>query len=106
MYNKRVFISIVIPTFNRSHYLIKILNNLRSNFLNFKNFEVLICDSYSKDNTQIKLDVFKKNNFFFPISYFNIAQNNNALKRNICISKAKGKYIILLDDDSILFIII
>ena len=59
MHNKSVFISIIIPTFNRSHYLIKILNNLRSNFINFKNFEVLICDSYSKDNTQIKLDVFK-----------------------------------------------
>lgn len=101
MYNKRVVISIIIPTFNRSYYLIKILNNLRSNFINFKNFEVLICDSYSKDNTQIKLDVFKKNNFSFPISYFNIANNNNALKRNICISKAKGKYIILLDDDCV-----
>lgn len=96
---KGVFISIVIPTFNRSHYLLKILNNLRSNFLNFKNFEVLVCDSYSKDMTQIKLDAFKRNNFSFPISYFNITKNNNALKRNTCISKAKGKYIILLDDD-------
>jgi len=99
MSNKKVLISVVIPTFNRSNYLIKILNILRTNFLNFKNFEILICDSFSKDQTKIKLDFFMKNNPFLPISYFNIRQNNNSSKRNICIKKAKGKYIILLDDD-------
>ena len=49
--NSDIFISVVIPTFNRSKYLLKILQKLKNNFLNFKNFEIIICDSYSKDNT-------------------------------------------------------
>ena len=57
MSSKKVLVSVVIPTFNRSNYLIKILNILRSNFLNFKNFEVLICDSFSKDQTKIKRSI-------------------------------------------------
>jgi glycosyltransferase involved in cell wall biosynthesis len=99
MNDNKIFVSVVIPTFNRCNYLIRILNILRSNFLNFKHFEVLICDSLSKDKTKIKLNSFIKNNSFFSISYFNVRENNNSLKRNIGIKKAKGKYIILLDDD-------
>jgi glycosyltransferase involved in cell wall biosynthesis len=94
-----ILISVIIPTFNRSVYLLKILNKLKKNFFNFKNFEIIICDSYSKDNTNIKINNFKKNNLFLPIRYLNIHQNIHSLKRNIGIKFARGKYIIFLDDD-------
>jgi glycosyltransferase involved in cell wall biosynthesis len=97
--NSDIFISVVIPTFNRSKYLLKILQKLKKNFLNFKNFEIIICDSYSKDNTEIKINNFKKNNLFLPIQYLNIRKNIHSLKRNLGLRFAKGKYIIFLDDD-------
>jgi glycosyltransferase involved in cell wall biosynthesis len=97
--NSDIFISIVIPTYNRSVYLLKILEKLKKNFLNFKNFEIVICDSYSKDNTDIKIKNFKKNNLFLAIQYLNIPQNIHSLKRNLGVKSAKGKYIIFLDDD-------
>jgi len=97
--NSDIFISVVIPTFNRSKYLLKILQKLKNNFLNFKNFEIIICDSYSKDNTEIKINNFKKNNLFLPIQYLNIRKNIHSLKRNLGLRFAKGKYVIFLDDD-------
>jgi glycosyltransferase involved in cell wall biosynthesis len=97
--NSDIFISIVIPTYNRSVYLLKILEKLKKNFFNFKNFEIVICDSYSKDNTDIKIKNFKKNNLFLAIQYLNIPQNIHSLKRNLGVKSAKGKYIIFLDDD-------
>jgi glycosyltransferase involved in cell wall biosynthesis len=97
--NSDIFISVVIPTFNRSNYLLKILQKLKKNFLNFKNFEIIICDSYSKDNTEIKINNFKKNNLFLPIQYLNIRKNIHSLKRNLGLRFAKGKYVVFLDDD-------
>jgi glycosyltransferase involved in cell wall biosynthesis len=97
--NSDIFISVVIPTFNRSKYLLKILQKLKNNFLNFKNFEIIICDSYSKDNTEIKINNFKQNNLFLPIQYLNIRKNIHSLKRNLGLRFAKGKYVIFLDDD-------
>ncbi len=94
-----ILISVVIPTFNRSLYLLKILDKLKKNFLNFKNFEVVICDSCSKDNTNIKIKNFKNNNLFLPVQYINIQKNIHSLKRNVGVKSAKGKYIIFLDDD-------
>lgn len=95
-----VFISVVIPTFNRSNYLLKILSSLKKNYLNYKYFEVIICDSYSKDSTFVKLKNFISSSPFI-IKYFNIKDNIHSKKRNLGITKANGKYIALLDDDCI-----
>jgi glycosyltransferase involved in cell wall biosynthesis len=97
--NSDIFISIIIPTYNRSYYLLQILEKLKKNFLNFKKFEIIICDSLSKDNTESKVNNFINNNMFLPIRYFKITKNIHSLKRNIGLKKAKGKYVIFLDDD-------
>ena len=94
-----IFISVVIPTYNRSIYLSKILNNLKKNFISFKFFEIIICDSHSKDSTKKEVEFFQKNNTSIPIFYINLNKNSHSMKRNTGIKKAKGKYIVLLDDD-------
>jgi len=97
--NYPIFISVVIPTYNRSVYLSKILNNLKKNFRSFKFFEIIICDSHSKDSTKKEVSFFQKKNASIPIFYINLDKNNHSMKRNIGIKKARGKYIVLLDDD-------
>jgi glycosyltransferase involved in cell wall biosynthesis len=92
-------ISIVIPTYNRSNYLIKILDHLKKNKINFRDFEIIICDSFSKDSTSIKVKSYKNQNKFMNISYINTFKNLHSIKRNLGIKFSRGKYIIFLDDD-------
>jgi glycosyltransferase involved in cell wall biosynthesis len=89
-----VLISVIIPTYNRSKYLLKILTILKNNFLNFKSFEIIICDSFSKDDTKLRVNVFKNNNSNLSVRYINILKNINSIKRNVGVRLAKGKYII------------
>ena len=65
-------ISVIIPTYKRKKFLIKLLNNLIIKNINFKNFEIIICDS---DKTKINSLIIKKiiNNFKNnKIKYINI----------------------------------
>jgi glycosyltransferase involved in cell wall biosynthesis len=91
-------ISVVIPTYNRSNYLKKIIPKL-----SLKNFriEVIICDSYSTDDTRNVVHELKKNYSYLNIKYYNVSKNNHSLKRNVGIKKSSGCYIVLIDDDCI-----
>ncbi len=90
--------SIIIPTFNRSSYLLKIIKKL---VISQYNLEIIVCDSRSKDQTKKKIEVISLLNKHQNIKYIDIHKNNHSRKRNIGIKNAKGKYIILLDDDCI-----
>jgi glycosyltransferase involved in cell wall biosynthesis len=91
-------ISVIIPTYNRSHYLKKIISKL--NLRNFK-IEVIICDSYSTDDTRNVAYELKKKYTYLNIKYYNVSKNNNSLKRNAGIKNSRGSYIVLIDDDCI-----
>ena len=95
---EKITFSIIIPTFNRSSYLIKIIKKL---VISQYKLEIIVCDSSSKDQTKEKLQVISLLNKHQKIRYIDIHKNNHSLKRNIGIKNAKGKYIILLDDDCI-----
>jgi len=84
-------ISLIIPTYKRNKYLLKIVSILNSQISFKKLFEIIIVDS-SKNNFLKSLNL--KNT-----RYINILQNSNALKGNIGIKNAKFKNIIFLDDD-------
>jgi len=99
MLPNKIFISIIIPTYKRQKLLLKILERFKKNFLNFKNFEVIICDSSNSNDTKMKIEVFKTYNNLFKITYLNINKNLHTLKRNLGIKSASGNYVILLDDD-------
>lgn len=91
-------ISIVIPTYNRSKYIEKILYKLvLSNISN----EILICDGGSKLPFKNKLKEIVNKFHFHNIKYFDIGINNHSMKRNKGIKSANAKYVILLDDDCI-----
>jgi glycosyltransferase involved in cell wall biosynthesis len=87
--------SIVIPTYNRAKDLDRCLKSLV--YQTFNNFEVLIGDDGSEDNTfeivqsyktKLKIKYFKMPNFGGP-----------AKARNEGIKNAEGKYIAFLDSD-------
>jgi glycosyltransferase involved in cell wall biosynthesis len=90
-----IIFSIVIPTYNREKKLKRVLDSLVEQ--TFKNFEVIICDDGSIDNTA-----------FVVNSYTNLLQikyirNENwggpARPRNIGITESCGEWICFLDSD-------
>jgi glycosyltransferase involved in cell wall biosynthesis len=95
--NKPLF-SVVIPTYNRGQ---KLLRGLRSlNNQTFSNFEVLVCDDGSTDDTKEVVDNFRPGIKFRQLSYFFEPNwGGPARPRNRGINEAAGDWICFLDSD-------
>jgi glycosyltransferase involved in cell wall biosynthesis len=87
------FISVVIPTLNRYEYLKDVLKDLENQ--TYKNFEVIIVDQTDDFNAAFYEGWHLDLKFWF--------QEEKALwkARNEAIQSAKGAYILLYDDDSL-----
>jgi len=88
------FFSIVIPTFNRA----KVLNRAIKSVINqtFSNWEALIIDNSSIDNTASVVNSFKDPRIkFYKIDNKGII----AASRNLGIKNSEGKFIAFLDSD-------
>lgn len=89
-----VLFSIVIPTYNRANLLHRCLESILAQ--TYKNWEAIIVDNYSEDNTE---DVVKS----FNDSRIVYIKNHNygviAVSRNKAINIAKGDWIAFLDSD-------
>ena len=84
-------VSIVIPIKNKSDLLPNLIKNLSN--LNYSQYEIIIVDDYSKDNTK---DLLKK----YPIKSIILEKSVGAAKaRNIGIKEAKNDIIALTDSD-------
>ena len=87
-------ISIIIPTYNRAKLIERSLKSIEKQTL--KNFEIIIIDNFSTDNTSAVI----KNFSHLPIKYFVVDNNNNiARSRNFGINNSKGSIIAFLDSD-------
>lgn len=91
--------SIIIPTFNRRKMLGICLASLINQEYPQKNFEIIVVDDGSKDETeQFMGNLAKpKNN----IRYFRIEHNGQGAARNLGMKKVRGKYISFIDDDCV-----
>ncbi|MEB3376385.1 glycosyltransferase family 2 protein [Pediococcus pentosaceus] len=89
------FFSIIIPVYNASSYLEKILNDIVDQ--SFKNFEVILVDDGSEDNSkQVCKNIISKD----PRFKYVYQHNKGAYSaRNKGIENAIGEYIIFADAD-------
>ena len=55
----RIKFSVIIPTFNREKLLIKALNSVLSQ--NYQNFEIIIVDNFSTDQTEKNIKLYTQN---------------------------------------------
>lgn len=84
-------VSIVIPIKNRANYLPDLLKNLSK--LNYPQYEIIIIDDCSTDNTK---DLLKQ----YPIRSFSLKKSVGSAKaRNLGIKEAKNEIIALTDSD-------
>lgn len=87
-------ISVVIPTYNRANDLKRALKSVQVQ--TFTNWEVLIVDNHSVDNTDQVVSDFNDSR----IKLFKIHNNGViAASRNVGIREASGAYIAFLDSD-------
>tara|TARA_B100000886_G_C20426788_1_gene494547 strand:+ start:9819 stop:10898 length:1080 start_codon:yes stop_codon:yes gene_type:complete len=95
------FFSILIPSYNRPEYIIKCLNSVISN--DFQDFEIVISDDYSQSSKEIENKIkpyLKKHKIRFYSQKNNLKEPGN---KNFLVSKAIGKFNIMLCDDDMLF---
>lgn len=97
MNKKNIEISIIIPCYNSYDKMSKCLETLENQ--NFKNFEVIIIDDCSTDNSYEKLTKYKMNtslNIKLMKNEKNIGAGGT---RNIGLSICIGKYVMFIDAD-------
>lgn len=96
-------VSIILPIFNNKNNLEKILERLKE--MEYKNFEIIICDDGSCDDCFSLIDNFRKNNEDMILKYFKIDYPENinqkpyglARARNLGIIESVGEYLMFLD---------
>jgi glycosyltransferase involved in cell wall biosynthesis len=91
---KKPFFSIAIPTYNRAQYLHVAIESLL--LQTYKNFEIIISDNFSIDNTKEIVKSFKDPRIKYYRNNSNIGVLLNVRK---AIDLSHGKYILLHGDD-------
>lgn len=91
------FLSVVIPTYNVEKYIETTLGSIIAQA--FFDYEIIIVDDGSTDNTVEKCRNFKVNNPTLNIEVYQMNHGGVSKARNIGIAKAKGKYLHFMDSD-------
>ncbi len=94
MKQSKPYFSIIVPTLNEGHYLPKLLGDL--DHQTFKDFEVIIVDGHSDDNTVNEAKAFSNLN---P-KIITTKQRNVSHQRNLGAARAKADWIIFFDADN------
>lgn len=90
------YITVCTPTYNRAYLLKRPFESLQKQ--TFKDFEWLIIDDGSTDNTEEIVKEFKKQ-ASFPITYVKQSNQGRAAALNTSYKYIKTKYVINLDSD-------
>ncbi len=88
-------LSIIIPTLNEEKYINKLLNSLRNQF--YKNFEIIIVDGGSTDNTEQVAEKFKHR--FKRLDFIKAKEANASAQRNMGAKVAVGEVLVFADAD-------
>ena len=88
--------SIVIPNYNSEKWIIRLLDSI--NAQTFKDYEVIIADDLSSDNSVNTIANYIKDKEQFKL-YIVEYKRYNGGTRNYGVSKAKGDYILFADCD-------
>ncbi|MEC4620509.1 glycosyltransferase family 2 protein [Bacillus paranthracis] len=91
-------ISIIVPTYNASKFIEATVHSILNQ--TFQDWELIVIDDCSTDNTVRKLDEFRKNDKRIRVKV--LEENSGAaIARNTGINMARGRYIAFLDSDDL-----
>ena len=88
-------VSVVMPTYNRAHYLREALDSILAQTLH--DWELIIIDDGSTDNTKELVESYKDSR----IKYYNFGHNGISYSRNIGNLLSRGEIIAVSDSDDV-----
>lgn len=95
-------VSILIPTYNDGKSIVETLDSIMSQ--EYKNYEILICDDGSTDNTKKIIEDYKKNKDKYDKIKYIYQENKDQLNAIITLLPlVNGKYIYILHSDDLLY---
>jgi len=95
------YFSIIIPTYNRAHLIESTLGSVLNQ--TFIDYEVIIVDDGSTDNTSQIVREFIELNSLKNFHYYFNENSERAAARNYGIVRAKGQWITFLDSDDLFY---
>lgn len=93
-------ITVFTPTYNRAHTLERLYKSLQKQ--TFTDFEWLVIDDGSLDNTRMLFEVWLKESNVFPINYYFKNNGGKHTAINYGLDKAKGELFFTADSDDYL----
>ena len=87
-------VSVIIPTYNREEFITETINSVLNQ--TYKDFEIIVVDDGSTDNTKQKLESFK-----LKIKLIEQKNSERAIARNNGVRNSKGEYLAFLDSDDV-----
>lgn len=90
-------VSIIIPVYNSEKYIRKCLNSIRNQ--TYKNYEVIVLNDGSKDNSLAELKKYKQEFQDFNLMIIDKENEGIAKTRNKGIELSSGKYLMFIDND-------
>lgn len=92
-----ILFSIIIPTYNRANFISVAIESVLNQ--EYKNFELIIVDDGSTDNTKEVVSAIKDNR----IKYYKKENGERGAARNYGASKSFGDYLVYFDSDDIMY---
>ncbi len=93
----RITVTVFTPTYNRRHTLERTYRSLQEQ--TFRDFEWLIVDDGSTDDTASLVAEWQKEDNFFPVLYHRKQNGGKHTAHNFVLPLARGEYFAILDSD-------
>lgn len=96
---KGLFVSVIVPTFNREKKIKKCLDKLVESTFDMNKAEIIVVDDLSKDDTSAVVRTYQKE---FPNFVFIQREKNSggaSIPRNDGLAAAQGEWILFVDSD-------
>ena len=90
-------LSIIIPTYNSENTIIRCLDSIINQ--TYKDFEIIIIDDESKDNTINIIEDYINNHKEYNINLYKINHSGSSFARKQALNYVKGEYISFIDSD-------
>lgn len=93
-------VSVITPFYNGENFVFDSVENLKNQ--DFKDFEIILVNDGSKDNTAEKLEKVKAQNPDLEITVINKENGGVSTARNRGIDAARGEWLCFADDDDVI----
>jgi glycosyltransferase involved in cell wall biosynthesis len=96
-----MILSIIICSYNRASYISDALTSLYNQSSELDNFEVIIVDNNSTDNTKEVYAIWRQSNTNGQFSFISETKQGASFARNTGAAIAKGEWVCFMDDDAV-----